>query len=68
MHARAIEFRFPDGSFEIAMNTRLPLHDETIRLEGRLWSVVETVESLRTIVKLEAAEDHGHKPGARASG
>ena len=52
---KAVEFKFPDGDFEIDTTTRMPRSGELLTRRSRVWSVYDVLPGRPPLVILEPA-------------
>ena len=58
---KSVEFKFPDGDFEIDTTTRTPRFGDLLTKRGRVWRVDDVLPGLPPLVMLEPASP-AHAP------
>ena len=60
---KTVEFKFPDGDFEIDTTTRIPRSGDLLTRRGRVWSVYDVLPGRPPLVMLEPASPaHAPRP------
>jgi hypothetical protein len=59
MLIQTIEFRFPDGGFEVDATRQVVKRGDVVTKQGRVWKVDEILSGIPPIVMLQPARRRG---------
>jgi len=57
MHVQVVEFKFPDGDFEVDSAARVPSAGEVITKHGRVWKVEHVEHGMPCVVVLQPTRE-----------
>jgi hypothetical protein len=64
MQTETVEFRFPDGDFEIDATEHVPRFGEVVAKRGRVWKVDEILPGNPPLLMLQPAPPREPTPNA----